>query len=273
MASLLAGSVTYLAYKRLRASSAQRKLINIVAAAKDLSAGITMTDKDVSLVEWPAELPLPGSITKTETVIGRALVYSLKAKEPILERDLAVPGAGIGLSAKIPPGMRATAVRSNEVVGVGGFIYPGSHVDVLATYNVPSGGGPLTKTLLQDVEVLAAGPAIEPDPQGKPQTVNVVTLLLSPEDSQKLLLTSGQGTIQFVLRSGADKAKAEINPTRLDQLLGLGQPSAAAPVARRTASASARRLQPQPAPPPPTRNAYEVEVIQGTERMVQKFPE
>src|SRR6185369_9458354 len=98
--------------------------------------------------------------------------------------------------------MRATAVRSNEVVGVAGFLFPGSRVDVLATYAMASNGAPAqtsTQTVLQNVEVLTAGTSIEPDPQGRPQTVNVVTLLLTPTDSQKLLLVSSQAAIQFVL--------------------------------------------------------------------------
>src|SRR5438045_8503693 len=111
--------------------------------------------------------------------MGRALIYPLSEKEPVLLRDLAEPGSGISLSVRIPPGMRATAVRSNEIVGVAGFLYPGSHVDVLVTYTPPGGNNvPVTETVLQDVEVLTAGQTTEPDPQGKPQTVNVVTLLL-----------------------------------------------------------------------------------------------
>src|SRR5207302_2930934 len=112
---------------------------------------------------------------------------------PILERDLAVEGAGIGLAGRIPTGMRATAVRSNEIVGVAGFLYPGSHVDVLVTYTPPGAGNvPVTQTVLQDVEVLTAGQTSEPDPQGKHQSVSVVTLLVNPEDSQKLQLGSFQ---------------------------------------------------------------------------------
>ena len=187
------------------------------------------------------------------------------AKEPILKRELAVEGSGIGLSVKIPDGMRATAVRSNEVVGVAGFLYPGSHVDVLATYNPAGSSSPITQTVLQNVEVLTAGQTIEPDPQGKPQTVNVVTLLLSPEDSQKLLLTSSQASIQFVLRGGVDQAKNQINPTRMDQLL-----PGAKPVAVPVTTARKRPEQP-PAAPAPAPQVYVLEVIQGTQRTVQKF--
>jgi pilus assembly protein CpaB len=170
--------------------------------------------------------------------------------------------------------MRATAVRVNEIVGVAGFLYPGSHVDVLATLTPPGGTGPLTETILQDVEVLTAGQTSEPDSQGKPQSVNVVTLLLSPQDSQKLLLTSTQGSIQFVLRSGADKSTAEIAATRLDQVLGMQQAPQAAPAgASKARSRPAPRRQPPPAAAPPPREPQVMEVIQGTQRTVQKFPE
>jgi len=263
MAAVLAGSVTYLIYRRLRVNAAQRRAVPVVAASRDLAAGITLTPEDVTVIGWPADIPLASSFSKTEKVIGRPLIYSLGAKEPVLERNLAAAGSGIGLAAKIPPGMRATAVRVNEIVGVAGFLFPGSHLDVLATYDQPGGSGSITQTVLQDVEVLAAGQTIEPDPQGKPQTVSVVTLLLSPEDSQRLLLTSAQGTIQFVLRSGADQKKVAINPTRLDQLLGSAKP-AAPPVSTRARTVKA-------APPPKPPDVFSVEVIQGSQRSVQKF--
>jgi pilus assembly protein CpaB len=263
MAAVLAGAVTYLFYRQMRSSAAgQRKVTQIVAAATALSPGVTLMAKDIVMIDWPIDVTLPGSFANTRDVVGRALIYSMGAKEPILLRELAVEGSGLGLSVKIPTGMRATAVRSNEIVGVAGFLYPGSHVDVLATYSLPGSSGPITQTVLQNVEVLTAGQTIEPDPQGKPQTVNVVTLLLSPEDSQKLLLTSSQGTIQFVLRSGADQTKAEINPTRMDQLGGFAKP--AAPLAATT------KKTPKPAAPPAPQ-VYVLEVIQGTQRNTQKF--
>ena len=102
-------------------------------------------------------------------MVGKPLLYPVVANEPILKRDLGVEGSGIGISGKIPTGMRATAVRSNEIVGVAGFLYPGSRVDVMVTYTPPGGGGsgPVTQTVLQNVEVLTAGQTIEPDPAGQ----------------------------------------------------------------------------------------------------------
>src|SRR5207253_4086731 len=193
---------------------------------------------------------------------GHPLLRKLGPKEPILSRDLGVEGSGIGLATKIPPGMRATAVRSNEIVGVAGFLYPGSHVDVLATYALP-GTGPnssITQTVLQDVEVLTAGQTIEPDPQGKPQEVNVVTLLLSPEDSQKLQLASTQGSIQFVLRNGTDVKNVDIHPTRLDELVASAKPPAP-PTTKKTSRPSQRSHQ----------SVYDLDVIEEAKRTVHKF--
>lgn len=263
MAALLAGGITIVVFKRLREGQAQRQVTQIVAAAQDLPMGATLTAKDVALVDWPNDMPLAGSFPKVDAVVGKPLVRSVGAKEPIFQRDLGVEGSGIGLSAKIPLGMRATAVRSNEIVGVAGFLYPGSHVDVLATYQLPNvqGGQPgtITQTVLQDVEVLTAGQTIEPDPQGKPQQVNVVTLLLNPEDSQKVQLAGTQGQIQFVLRNGTDGKNVELHPTRLDQLAGLVKPPEP-PVKKGKAKAT-----------PPPQATYVLEVIQGTQKTVHKF--
>jgi pilus assembly protein CpaB len=198
MAAILATALTWVVFRRSRASQ-QRPVIQIVAAVSDLPAGVALADKDVALVDWPSDLALPGSFTKKEEVFGHRLIHSLGAREPILKRDL--EGSGIGLYTEVPPGMRAISIKSNEIVGVAGFLYPGSHVDVLCTIILPNNRGTITQTVLQDVEVLTAGQTIEPDPQGKPQQVDVVTLLLTPENSQKLQLASTQGTVQFVLRN------------------------------------------------------------------------
>jgi pilus assembly protein CpaB len=263
MAAILAGLVTFYFNRRLHASNAQHGVIQVVAADHDLPAGIPLSNKDIVLVDWPNNLPLTGSFSKMDEVLGRPLLRSVGAKVPILVRDLGAEGSGVGLSGKIPEGMRATAVRSNEIVGVAGFLYPGSKVDVLCTFTLPgTSTGPMTQTVLQDVEVLTAGQTIEPDPQGKPQTVNVVTLLLNPEDSQKLQLASSQGTIQFVLRSGVDQKNVELRPTHLEQLAGLAPAAPAADPPKRIA-----RRTPPPKPP----SVYVLEVIQGTKRSEEKF--
>ncbi len=247
----------------MSANALQRKATQIVVAATDLSVGVTLSQKDVALLDWYSDALPSGAFTKTDAVVGHPLLYPMSAKEPILQRDLGVEGAGIGLAGKIPEGMRAVAVRSNEIVGVAGFLYPGSRVDLLMTFTPPGSTMPVTDTVLQNVEVLTAGQTIEPDPQGKPQQVNVVTLLLNPEDSQRVQLASAQGGIQFVLRSGADQKSAEVRPTRLDELLVGQRP--APPV---VAAPGVKRAPHKTTPPPPI---YLMEVIQGTQRSIQKF--
>ena len=262
MAALLAGAMTWYFSKRIRLSRAQHATSGIVAAVNDMPSGATLTATDVELVEWPSNLPLAGAYDKVEDVVGKPLLYPLVAREPILKRDLGVEGSGIGISGKIPTGMRATAVKSNEIVGVAGFLYPGSRVDVMVTYTPPGGAssGPVTQTVLQNVEVLTAGQTIEPDPQGKPQTVNVVTLLVSPEDSQKLQLASSQGVVQFVLRSGVDQTNVDLRPTHLDQLAS-DRPPAPAPAPGKKAP---RRVA-------ETKPVYVLEIIQGNKRTETKF--
>src|SRR5438876_3505903 len=235
MAALLSLGIAFFFSKKLSIRRARAATTQIVTTTGELPSGITLAAKDVTLVDWPSDFPLQGSYGKVEDVIGHPLLNALGSKEPILKRNLGLEGSGIGLSGRIPPGMRATAVRSNEIVGVAGFLYPGSHVDVLVTYTPPETHIPITQTVLQDVEVFTAGQTTEPDPQGNPQTVNVVTLLVNPEDSRKLQLASTQGGIQFVLRSGVDQKKnVELRPTRLDQLSGVEKPATPLPVRRVT---------------------------------------
>jgi len=263
MAALLSLGIAFFFSKKLSIRRARAATIQIVTTTGELPSGITLAAKDVTLVDWPSDFPLQGSYSKVEDVIGHPLLNALGSKEPILKRNLGLEGSGIGLSGRIPPGMRATAVRSNEIVGVAGFLYPGSHVDVLVTYTPPGGNNvPVTETVLQDVEVLTAGQTTEPDPQGKPQTVNVVTLLLNPEDSQRLQLASMQGGIQFVLRSGVDQKSVNLKPTRLDQLVASEKPPVVVPPSTKKA--------PRRADPPP-RQMYVLEVIEGTKRSVEKF--
>jgi pilus assembly protein CpaB len=261
IAAVLAGGITFLFYQRLNHNpQVHGSTVQVVVAATDLPVGVNLSAKDLTTLDWFGDTLPTGAFTKPEAVVGRPVLYPLAAKQPVLERDLGVLGAGVGLAGKIPAGMRATAVKSNEISGVAGFLYPGSHVDVLVTFTPPGGNMPMTKTVLQNVQVLTAGQTIEPDPQGRPHSVNVVTVLVNPEDSQRLQLASSQGNIQFVLRSGADQKQAEIMPTRLDQLFPSDKPVAAAvkPV-KHTA---------HQAPP-----MYMLEVIQGTKRSEQKFKE
>jgi pilus assembly protein CpaB len=195
-----------------------------VAATANLDAGQAIKAENLRMVDWPANVPLPGAFNAPQPLIGRIVLYPLAAGEPILERQLASPGSSAGLSVKIPDGMRAISLRSDEVVGVAGFLLPGTHVDVLVTVHPPGGGDPVTNTVLQDVVVLTTGQKIEPDPEGKPTTATVVTLLVKPEDAQKVDLAATQGIVHFVLRNGVDNAEFKGPPALFSQLAGTPPP-------------------------------------------------
>jgi pilus assembly protein CpaB len=230
-----------------------------VAAARALESGEQLKPGDLQLIAWPETAPLTGGFTKIADVTGRVVLYPLPKGEPIQDRQLAAPGTGAGLTAKIPTGMRAISVRSDDVVGVAGFLLPGTHVDVLMTYHSVSTPDPQTLTVLQDVVVLAAGQQIQPRPDGKPISVNVVTLLLKPEDTEKLVLATSLGGIYFVLRNGADVERAESQPVGLGKLTG-SQPALAAEVGE----APPKALHAKPKP-------YEVETILGDKQVFNGF--
>jgi pilus assembly protein CpaB len=263
IALVLSAGATYLLYARIRSQrSAAPVTIRIVAAADQLAAGTPLAPQNLKVVDWPASMPLTGAFSKPEQIIGRSLIYPVSPNQPVVATDLAAPGSGIGLSVKIPDGMRAISIRSNDVVGVAGFLYPGSHVDVLLTFRPDNAATPLTQTILQNVNVLTAGQTLEPDPKGKPQTVNVVTLLLSPRDAQKLVLATQQGSVQFVLRNGVDQNKPEQKPVLASQLMADVAPPQPRPHVVVAAAAPK-------APRPP--ELYTVETIEGEKHTVTKF--
>jgi pilus assembly protein CpaB len=226
-----------------------------VAAGKALDAGETLKPESLELVEWHASTPLVGGFTKVGDLNGRVLRYPLAKDEPIIERQLAAAGAGAGLTANIPSGMRAISVRSDEVVGVAGFLLPGTHVDVLMTYRSNDSPNPRTATVLQNVIVLAAGQQIHPDPNDKPVSVNVVTLLLKPEDGERLVLATTLGSIHFVLRNGADQEQVN------DPSIGIGELTDAPNPSSNTALKA----------PQPNVRRYKVETFLGDKQVVNSF--
>jgi pilus assembly protein CpaB len=225
IALLLSGGMTFfLSRKVAKHGTTRPQTRRYVAASRSIQSGEVLKPENLAMVDWPESVPVQGGFAKVEDLAGRSVIYPVASGQPILNTYLAAPGSGIGLTVKIPEGMRATSVRSDEVVGVAGFLFPGSHVDVLVTFHSDR-ATPATQIVLQDVEVLTTGQNFEPDPQGKAQSVNVVTLLLSPQDAQKVVLAASQGGIQFVLRNGADRGRVNAVPIEVAALSGQGTPS------------------------------------------------
>ena len=217
IALVVSGACTFLLSRKLQLHSAAVATQEYVAAAAPMDAGEVLQAAKLKTVQWPVSVPLEGAFLKPQDVIGRSLLYPLAEGAPILDRDLAIPGTG--LTTKIPDGMRALALQSNEVVGVAGFLFPGSHVDVLVTYRSATDPEPATATVLQNVEVLAAGSQVQPSLDGKPSSVNVVTVLVTPNDAERVVLASTQGTIHFVLRNSADHGLVDSVPVGLSELI------------------------------------------------------
>ena len=232
--------------------------VKIVAAAKPMEPGMLITAADLMQIDWPVNSPLEGSMTRPEDVVGRIALYPIAAKEPVREAMLAAVGATAGLTAKIPNGMRAVAVETNDVSNVSGFLFPGCHVDVLVTFRTEAGRDSMTATVLQNIAVLSTGEKLQPDPSAKPQSVRQVTLLLAPDQAEKLVLAANQGTVQLALRNGSDLDEEERRPLQLKDLQFIAV--TAAPVAGNKAAAHA-----------PAARAYEVESFDGTKKSVVKF--
>jgi len=238
----------------------------IVVAAKPLALGTRLDASMVKTISWPLGQPVAGMCRHTQDCMNRALITTVAENEPILESKLASAAAGAGLAATIPQGMRAMSVAVNDVVGVAGFVTPGTMVDVLVTGTVVGpgqGGGSITRTILENVRVLAAGQKVQQDEQGKPQTVPVITLLVAPEDAARLAMASTQGKIQLALRNTVDTSTAAPEPVLQSALFASSAPAAVAPV-KHVAVAKAA-----PAAPAP----YQVEIITGNKRETKNFTE
>lgn len=271
LALLIAGFASYLVMRQLNRGQVRANVATqrVVMAAKDLDIGAKITEQDVRLADWAVGDPPKEAFSKIQDAVGRAVLYPTFKDEIILGNRLASAGAGAGMGAVIPQGMRAVSIRVDEVVAVAGFVGPGARVDVLLTGNPatgPQGGEMLTKTILENVQVLAAGQKIQPDAHGSPEKVNVVTLLCNIEDASKLTLAASDGRIQLVLRNPTDTLKAEVNR-------GVGRRAlygiAPAPVPAPAKVFVRKVVAPPPPPPPPvvaappTIIAATIEVVSG----------
>ena len=236
---------------------------SVVVAAADLELGSELRPDDLRVIAWPEHAVPAGAFSSPDEIVGRGLVMPVIQNEPILPMKLAPTEAGSGLPVVIPEGKRAVSVRVNEVIGVAGYVLPGTRVDVVATASPTNRAEDTTsKVVLTNVQVLAAGTKLEQDgEQGKPMAVNVVTLLVSPEESEALALASTEGKIQLALRNPLDKTMPDTPGIRPAALLGSG--AATRPAPSRTARAARPTAQVAVVAPAPEPT---VEIIRGDKR-------
>ena len=266
--AFLLSSFVYKQFQKVSTAKPTTETQPLVVASVPLALGTRLDSTNLRIIQWPANQAVAGMFTRIEDCANRAIITPLAANEPVLEAKLAPKESGAGLSATIPEGMRAVSVAVNEVVGVAGFVIPGTMVDVLVTGRALGGSGvaasgDVTRTILENIRVLAAGQKVEQDREGKPQTVAVITLLVTPDDASKLTMAATDGKIQLALRNTVDTKKND-PPAIIQAALFSPQGAVAAP--ERTKPSGKRA--PTPVAPPP----YVIEVITGNKRENKSFP-
>ena len=235
----------------------------VIVAAVNLELGAELRPEDLRIVAWPADAAPASAFGSADQVVGRGLIQAVVENEPILPSKLAPKEAGAGLPPVIPAGMRALSVRVNDVVGVAGYVLPGTRVDVVATVNPTTQQTDITsKVVLTNVLVLAAGTKIDRDTEGgKPISVSVVTLLVDPVEAERLTLASTEGKIQLALRNPLDKTTPVTPGIKPAALMGAAVPAPAPRLRTASAPRPVQTAAAAPAPPLPT-----VEIIRGDKR-------
>ena len=265
LALVSGGAAAYLALAYLRdrtprLMAAETPRVQVAVAARDLPLGTVLAPADIRMIDWLGDAVPPGYLHSAQDAVGRGLISSVKANEMLLDSRLALRGSGAGLAITIPDGQRAVSVRVDDVIGVAGFVLPGTHVDVVVTLPPqPQLDQKLSQTqiFLQNVQVLASGQVVQQDAQGKPITVSVITLLVTPQDAETLVLASNEGKIQLALRNTLDLAEGRTNGASVRTLL---------PQQRAAAAAAAR-----PRTPNPEAVGTVVEAYKGGVRTLVKF--
>lgn len=194
----------------LSSAQAYTKSLNRVAVAKvAIPVGTKIIPEQIMVVQFPRESTPDGAFDSPDKLVGRVAVTNIAAREPVTEARLAPEGTAGGLSAAIPEGYRAMTVKVDDVVGISGFIMPDTLVDVVVVIDPEEKSdvqGPISKIVLQNIKVLANGQNIDkPEDERAANSVKAVTLLVTPEQAEKLALASSEGKLQLVMRNSIDQ--------------------------------------------------------------------
>jgi pilus assembly protein CpaB len=270
----VAGAATYLVYQTIQSRpTVQVEVASAyaVVAAHPLTLGAKLTPADLKLVPWPAANPVPGGFTRIEDVVDRGVIAPVDENVPLTNSNLASREAGVGLPPAIPPGMRAISVKVNEVIGVAGFVVPGTRVDVMAI--LTQGDNKMARVVVSNVQVLAAGTRYDQEvaKEGEAMPSSVVTLMVNPADAELIGLASTEGTIMLTLRNPLDTAAVASVGTRSASLEGAqpARPAPRGPAVRRSPPAAVAAAPPAPAAPPPPKPVLVIRAGVVKERIIK----
>ena len=270
LALVVAGGASFLVYRAVQnipVREVEVKNYFVAVAARPLPLGTMLQATDVKMVAWPQSSPVAGGFSNAEEVVNRGLVDSLDENEPITNSKLAAVGAGAGLPPTITAGMRAISVRVNDVIGVAGFVVPGTFVDLVLTMTRQQTDA-MSRIVLSNIQVLTAGTRTDQEAAKAGQAVptTVVTLLVTPENAEKIALAGSVGQITLVLRNPLDQEMTETKGTRVAALLGAPE----APPVVKTVSGVRRVVErPREAAPAPAPSIYSVETIRAAKRTAE----
>lgn len=258
----------YRVVSRVSAQTAQAPTVDVVVAGHPLSLGTRITKDHVKLVRWPADAQVQGTFSKVEDVVNRGVIMAVAENEPLTDAKLAALEAGAGLPPSIPPGMRAISVKVNEVVGVAGFVVPGTRVDVMVTLGARQhASDSVTRVVVSNVQVLTAGTRYDQEKakEGAPIPSTVVTLLVTPGDGERIALAAVEGQIMLALRNPLDTAPTTTTGIRTAGLLGQADPAPPKPASVRSGPARPPKAEVVQNPPPKPA-PYTVEAIRAAKR-------
>ena len=240
--------------------------VDVVVAAQPITMGTRLHQNHLRVVRWPSRNPVPGAFADPKQLIDRGVIQPIGENEPITTSKVASLEAGAGLPPVIPEGMRAISVKVNEVVGVAGFVVPGTIVDLLVTVRPTAGqDDPMTRTVVSKVQVLTAGTKFdqEKSKNGEPIPTSVVTLAVLPEDAERIALASNEGKITLALRNPLDIKSTDTKGIKLASLMRGTGPE---PVIDHSRNRVVAKKAPPSPPPPPI---YTVETIRAAKRSAE----
>jgi pilus assembly protein CpaB len=269
--ALVVAAIFYQVSSHAQAKSPATAMRDVVIATEILPLGVAIKPNNVRIMKIPVEMVPKTAFAKVDDVLDRSVISPIMQDEALLEGRLAPRGSGMGLAPIIPTGMRAVAVRVNEIIGVAGFILPGMRVDVLVTGRPPVGAtSDVTTTVLQNITVLSANQQMAPD-KGQAINATVVNVLVTPEQAELLTLAGVDGRVTLVLRNATDQ-KTEPVPIHdtAELYSGPHKPKPPVTIARNIPRPPPQVMTPPPPPPPaPVVVPDEIIMIRGREKTVE----